>query len=118
MKTIHACYIILITGLFAITMSSCKKSCSGENPRARIINNGTHKASVQIKTSGGNTININDVEAGSSSEYSSYAAGVTTFTLKVSNVDYVKTVTMTTCDDYDIAIDSNNNITITPSSRE
>ena len=118
MKAINFCCMIIIAGLFATTVVSCKKGCDGEDPQARIINNGTHKAGVQIKTSGGNTVNINDVEAGTSSAYSSYAAGATTFTLKVSNVDYVKTVSMGDCYDYDIAIDANNNITVTPSSRE
>lgn len=99
-------------------MQSCKKDCDGENPRARIINNGTNKASVQIKTSGGNTVNINDVEAGSSSAYSSYEPGEITFTLKVENVDYVKSVSMANCYEYDIAIDATNNVTVTSSSRE
>jgi hypothetical protein len=110
--------MIVAAGLLVMTIASCKKGCDGEDPRARIINNGTHKASVQIKTSGGNTVNINDVEAGSSSAYSSYAAGQVTFTLKVSNVDYAKTVVMSQCYDYDIAIDSNNNITTTAIGRD
>lgn len=118
MKIINLCCMVVIAGLYTMTIVSCKKGCDGEDPKARIINNGTHKASVQIKTSGGNTVNINDVDAGSSSAFSSYAEGETKFTLKVSNVDYVKTVSMGQCYDYDITIDSNNNITVTPSSRE
>jgi len=118
MKIANFLFMTAIAGFFATTMVGCKKNCSGEDPRARIINNGTHKASVQIKTSGGNTVNINDVAAGTSSAYSSYAAGQVTFTLKVSNVDYVKTVVMSSCYDYDIAIDANNNITATPISRD
>ncbi len=107
---------LILAGLFAITLNGCKK-CKDEDPRARIINNGTQKASVQIKTSGGNTVNINNVDSGTSSAYSSYAAGLTTFTLKVNNIDYVKTVEMSKCYEYDIAIDNNNNITSTPVDR-
>ena len=118
MKAINFSLMLVVTSLFIITMESCNKDCEGESPKARIINNGTQKASVQIKTSGGNTVNINDVEVGSTSAYSSYAAGETTFTLKVSNVDYVKTVSIGNCYDYDIAIDATNNITVTSSSRE
>ena len=66
--------MIALVGLFAITMNGCKK-CKDEDPRARIINNGTQKASVQIKTSGGNTVNINNVDPSTSSAYSSYASG-------------------------------------------
>jgi hypothetical protein len=113
MKTAKFFLMVLIAGLFTVTMNSCKK-CKGEDPRAKIINNGTQKASVQIKTSGGSTVNINNVDPGTSSAYSSYAAGQTTFTIKVSNIDYVKTVEMSKCYEYDIAIDASNNITSTP----
>ena len=112
MKTFKNFAIILIT-VFAITgLSSCNK-CNNEDPSARIINNGTEKASVQIKTSGGSTTNINNVEPGTSSAYASYAAGSVTFTITVSDNDYVETVQMEDCYNYDIAIDANNYITTT-----
>ncbi len=112
MKTTrYLIFLLLVPGVFAITVS-CKK-CRNEDPRGRVINNGTQKASVQIQTSGGNTVNINNVDPGTSSSYSSYAAGLVTFTIKVNNADYAKTVEMSTCYDYDIAIDANNSITST-----
>lgn len=101
---------------FASAISSCKK-CKNEDPRARVLNNGTQKASVQIKTSGGNTVNINNVDPKTASAFSSYAAGQVTFTIKVNNVDYVKVVDMVTCYDYDIAIDTSNTITASPIDR-
>ena len=65
--------MVKVIALLAVTeFSSCKK-CKGENPSARIVNNGTSKASVQIKTSGGNTVNLNNVDPGTSSAYASYA---------------------------------------------
>lgn len=94
------------------SLSSCSK-CKNEDPSARIINNGTEKASVQIKTSGGSTTNINNVDPGTSSDYASYAAGSVTFTITVSSNDYVETVQMEDCFNYDIAIDANNTITTT-----
>jgi hypothetical protein len=112
MKKTNFLMTFILAALFVITLNGCKK-CKDEDPRARIINNGTQKASVQIKTSGGNTVNINNVDPATSSPYSSYAAGQTTFTIKISNVDYVKTVDMSKCFEYDIAIDANNNITST-----
>jgi hypothetical protein len=118
MRWMNYCMMLITSGLLLISMEGCKKGCDGEDPRARIVNGSTDKASVQIKTSGGNTVNINDVEAGSASAFSSYAAGETTFTLKISNVDYVKTVTMGNCYDYDIALDVNNNITVTLTNRD
>ena len=108
MKTLIKISVALILTLFLL--NSCKK-CKGEDPSARIINNGTNKASVQIKTSGGNTVNLNNVDPGVSSVYSSYAAGLVSFTITVNNTNYTKDVQMSQCFNYDIAIDANNNIT-------
>ncbi len=110
MKKIKFILMIVLAGLFAITLNSCKKSVN-EDPRARIINNGTQKASVQIKTSNGNTVNINNVDPGTSSAYSTYAAGQVTFTITVSSTNYVKVLDIGNGYDYDIAIDANNIIT-------
>jgi len=107
----------LLTSLFALGASSCSKKCKGEDPRARITNNGTQKASVQVKTSGGNTININNVDPGTSSDYASYAPGQVTFTITVSNVNYVKTTDISTCFQYDILIDRANVITVNGTDR-
>jgi hypothetical protein len=112
MKTIKRFAIILSTA-FAITgLSSCNK-CKNEDPSARIINNGTENASVQIKTSGGNTININNVEPGTTSPYESYASGEVVFTITVADNDFVDTVQMAECFKYDVSIDNNNTIKTT-----
>ena len=96
--------------IFALSISGCKK-CKNEAPRARIVNNGTTVATVQIKTSDGNTVNINGVDPGTASAYASYGAGEITFTITVNKIAYVKVVPMGNCYEYDIAIDANNNIT-------
>ena len=110
MKKIQITLLIVLAGLFVIAINSCKKTVL-QDPKARIINNGTQKASVQIKTSNGNTVNINNVDPNTSSPYSSYAAGEVTFTITVSNINYVKTLDIGKGYNYDIAIDVNNNIT-------
>jgi hypothetical protein len=107
---------ILFTVCVAISLNSCKK-CKNEDPQAKIINNGTQKASVQIQTSGGNTVNINNIEPGASSVYTAFAQGIATFTITVSSNNYVQTVDMAQCFYYDIAIDANNIITTTPIDR-
>ena len=101
----------------AVGFSGCSKKCDNENPRARIANSGTQRAGVQVKTSAGNTVNINNVDPGTTSEYANYAAGSITFTLKVNNVDYVKTTDVSKCHDYTIAIDQANVITVTDTDR-
>lgn len=99
-----------------VILSSCDK-CDGENPRARIINNGTKEASVQIKTTGGNTENLNNVPVGTSSDYRSYSPGSITFTITVDKAVREETVQMSECYEYDINIDANNNILTTPRDR-
>ena len=110
MKTLKLSAFICLIVTILFTFNSCK-NCKNEQPRARIINNGTNKASVQIKSSNGNTVNINNVEAGTSSPYNSYPGGQVTFTITVQSNNYVKTEILTECFDYDIAIDNNNVIT-------
>ena len=100
-----------------LAAGGCGKKCKGEDPRARITNNGTQKASVQVKTSGGNTININNVDPGTSSDYASYAPGTVTFTITVNNVNYVKTTDISSCFQYDIVIDRANVITVNGTDR-
>ena len=117
MKVLTPFASLLFAGVLTFSASSCTKKCKDEDPRARITNNGTQVASVQIKTSGGNTVNINNVAAGASSDYANYAAGTTTFTLKVNSVDYVKTTDVSKCHEYTIAIDRNNVITVTDTDR-
>ena len=109
--------LVLLAGLFVISASSCSKKCKGEDPRARITNNGTQKASVQVKTSGGNTVNINNVDPGTSSDYANYAPGQVTFTITVSNINYVKTTDISTCFQYDIVIDRANVISVNGTDR-
>ena len=116
MKVRSSLLPILFAGFVALAATGCKK-CKDEDPRARITNNGTQRASVQVKTSGGNTINLNNVEPGASSDYASYAAGQTTFTLKVSNIDYAKTLEVSKCHEYTVAIDRNNVITVVDTDR-
>ena len=116
MKNLKFLLTIVLLGLFALTINGCKK-CKDEDPRARIVNNGTQKADVQVKTSGGNTININNVAPGTSSPYGSYATGQVTFTINVASVNYAKTVDVAKCYDYDIAINASNVITVTLTDR-
>src|SRR5688500_860869 len=116
MKTMKRILPLVLATFLMMGLNSCKE-CKKEDPRARITNNGTDKASVQIMTSGGNTVNINNIDVGSTSEYASYEPGMVTFTVKITGVDYVKTVDMLTCFEYDIVIDGNNNIVSTPYDR-
>lgn len=115
MKTIG---LLLLFGLFSMT--ACKK-CKNEDPRARVVNNGTQSISVQIQTTGGNTVNINNIDAGQSSSYSNFAVGNVTFNISVGSgnntTNYTKSVAMETCYEYDIVLDNTNTITSVPTDR-
>ena len=107
---------ILFAGVLALTTAGCKK-CKDEDPRARIANNGSQRVSVQVQTSGGSTVNINNIDPGKSSDYANYAAGRATFRLKVNNVDYVKELDASKCHEYTVGIDGNNVITVSDTDR-
>ncbi|GAB3193829.1 hypothetical protein GCM10027293_00550 [Pontibacter aydingkolensis] len=100
---------MVVAIMFVAGMSSCDK-CDGENPRAKVINRGSAEVSVQIKTSNGNTENINNVMPNTSSDSRSYAKGLVTFTITLGKTELVETVQMDSCHEYDIVIDANNNI--------
>ncbi|MBE2247717.1 MAG: hypothetical protein IAE67_10715 [Candidatus Competibacteraceae bacterium] len=112
MKQVKKMNLVLMVAVlgFGITVSSCSKKCENEDPKARIINNGTETASAQIKTSGGNTININGIEPNDTSAYSSFAPGDIKVTVAVGNTDWIDTIAMGYCFEYDIIIDANNNV--------
>jgi len=109
MKTINKALVILFLGMIPMNFSGCDK-CKGEDPAARIVNNGTETASVQIKTSGGNTVNLNNVDPESSSEYVTYAPGEVVFTITISQTELIDTVMLSECYYYDIVINSDNSI--------
>ena len=110
--------LIILVALLALT--GCKK-CRKENPRARIINNGTEVVSAHIMTSGGNTVNINNIGPGTMSSYASYEEGLIEFTITIGTgggtVTKYISVTMGTCYEYDIVIDANNNLSSVPHDR-
>lgn len=111
--------LMLGSMLGILTLGSCTERCDNDDPRARIVNNGTAKASVQIQTSGGNTENINNVEAGQMSDWRSFAAGSTEFTVAIQGEnDTVVAVNMLNCYEYSIVIDGQNNVSSTATERE
>jgi hypothetical protein len=104
-----------LLGLLAF--SSCKK-CRNEEPRARIVNNGTDKVSVQIMTTGGNTVNINNILPGTASAYASYAPGSVQFTIAFqSHPDTTVSVAMLECWEYEIVVDASDHVSSTPTDR-
>ncbi len=113
-------FLFLTSIIISLLISACNQPCENEDPRARIVNNGTDKASVQIKTSGGSTENINNIESGQVSAWSSFASGNTEFTVAVQGMpgDTMITVTMVDCWEYEIIIDATNQVSSSPVERD
>ena len=98
---------------FIVFSLGCSNECENQNPTVILANNGTGKADIQIKTSGGNTENINNIEPGSSSEKRSFAPGTIEFTISIQGVDAPIEYAISTsyCNDYTVTINVDNTIT-------
>jgi len=79
MKRIFFCILSIA---FILSISACSKE---PDPQFRILNQRTDKANVQIQTSGGNTININDVQYGQTTAYQSAPEGTIVATAVIQN---------------------------------
>lgn len=82
--------VSIITTLFLLSMVSCSDEV---NPQFRIRNERSTKANVQVQTTGGNTININDVEEAETTAYQSAAEGNIVATAGIQNETVSPTIT-------------------------
>ncbi|MEX1139750.1 MAG: hypothetical protein WEF53_10455 [Bacteroidota bacterium] len=73
--------------MFAMALAVSLGACSKDEatPEFRVVNERTEKANVQIQTSGGNTININDVLPGQTTAYQSASEGAIVATAVIQN---------------------------------
>ncbi len=118
MKPLKSISMVGLSALFLLGTAACKDKCDGENPEARLVNNGTTSIDVQIKTSGGNTENINNIAKGTESAYRSFAPGQVVFTITPKGLPLVvDTVYMDHCYTYDITLNSENKVVTTATDR-
>lgn len=108
---------VLYISLLLVFFSSCKK-CNNENPSARVVNNGTAEASLQITASDGDVVAISDLGKGVISSEKSYASGSTTIVGTIENQQLNETVEMIECTAYDITITSENKIMVFSTKKE
>ena len=99
--------------LTLIVFVGCGDSCDNENPTVQLVNRSAEKADVQIKTSGGNTENINNIEPGTSSSKRSFAPGEIEFTVTIQNVKdpIVYVLYAQNCNEYTVTINEDNSVT-------
>lgn len=96
---------------FLLLLTGC--GCDGEDPSVVLRNNGTAKADIQIKTSGGNTENINNVMPGTSSARRNFSPGNIEFTVSIQGVQapVVYVLQAGSCYDYIVTINPDNTVT-------
>ena len=101
----------IISLCFSLFLLGC--GCDGEDPSVVLTNNGTGKADIQIKTSGGNTENINNIMPGTSSERRTFKSGDIEFTINIQGVadPVVYVLRANTCNDYTVTIKPDNTVT-------
>lgn len=104
--------LIVFLACFSLLINNGCDSCDNENPSVQVINNGTDKADIQIKTSGGNTENINNILPSTASERRTFAYGNIVFTMSIQGVndDVVYTLQTLTCKDYTVKINPDNSV--------
>lgn len=78
-------------------------ACSEEPPSFRVKNDRPTKANVQIKTAN-NTININDVQPGTVTNYQDVAEGKVEITAGIQNEDVSPTGSFSAVNDYNYTI--------------
>lgn len=77
--------------------------CSEEPPSFRVKNDRSQKANVQIKTVN-NTVNLNDVQSGSVTNYQDVAEGKVEITAGIQNEDVSPTGSFSASNDYNYTI--------------
>jgi len=104
--------IVILISCICLSIIGCG-TCDGENPSILLINNGTGKADIQIKTSGGNTENLNNIGTGELSKRQSFAPGETEFTIAIQGVDtdILYILYSSSCYDYNVTIHPDNTVT-------
>ena len=91
-----------------VFLQSCS-GCDNENPTAKVSNLGTDEVSIQVKTTGGNTENLNNIAPNGTSATTSYAPGEITYTIVLKGgEELVEVVTLDYCEDYTITVNSDN----------
>ena len=105
---------VLCLAAAIVCLAGCSDDCEDQLPTLSLVNNGTGKADVQIKTSGGNTENINNIAVGAASEKRAFAPGQIDLTIAIQGVnDPIEySMTILNCNHYIVSIDQNNTVNV------
>ena len=113
-------HLFTIFTLILFIVLSCSDDCEKEDPTLVLRNNGPGRADVQIKTSGGNTENVNNIEVGTTSEKRSFSPGDIEFTFSIqgvaNSIEYFLHIDY--CTDYVVTIQPDTTIIATKNKRD
>jgi len=101
----------IVIGMLGLAIIVAMIGCSSEaDPKIRIKNEQSDKANVQIQTTGGNTININDVEAGQVTAYQTAAEGYITVVAVIQKESFSPTLSFYATKDsrYTLVVEAGN----------
>ena len=90
--------------LCIIAFSLALIGCSSDPPSVRVRNELLNKANVQFKPMSGNTININDVAAGTTTAYQEFPQGAIECSAAIQSSNDAPTGGFTTQDDYNYTV--------------
>lgn len=90
--------------LISIIFMGAFIGCSEEAPSVRVYNERSTKANVQIKSSTGNTINLNDVEAGQTTVFQNVTEGGMECTAVIQSEAISPTIVFNAANDYNYTI--------------
>nr|WP_321235082.1 hypothetical protein [uncultured Psychroserpens sp.] len=97
------------------TLPNTQDPCTGQDPQARITNNGTILVTLQIATIDGTVLHtVQDLAPGNSSSYLMFAEGDIIFNISKNTTglsDEKVVYTMGECMSFDIEVDTDNNLT-------
>ncbi len=86
-------------------------SCDGQDPKARITNNGTVDVDLEIYDVDGNLIASEyGVEPGHHSDWEDFSSGEISFLVSNGSADKLVVIEMSTCMKFDMEIGSNNQL--------
>ena len=87
-------------------------TCNGQNPKAKITNNGTVDVNLEIYNESGVLVGHEyGIEPGHHSDWMSFVVGETSFVVSNTNADKVIVLDMDTCMVYNMVVGTNNQLT-------
>jgi hypothetical protein len=124
MRSTKLFLMIVFAGFIAFTIGSCKRKCKNDAPEAAFVNNSDSVVGAQIKEGGIigsksiSALTDPEVPPGATACRATYNVGDLIYSIKVKDTTYTKTISVSSCNIYMVAIDKNNKFTVNITPKE